>query len=353
MTLPPWSHIVLTAILLAAGAVMGAVFQRLGTPLPYMLGSLFASALAVAFAQQRFPEGFVFPMKFRMLFVGVIGAMIGARLTPDVASLLPKMLVSIPAVLVFVLAAHALNYLILRRVGGYDRPTAYYAGSPGGLFESILFGEEAGADLRLLTLMQFLRIISVVTLVPIAMSLWEGHPVGSAAGVDFGGGEAVLLWVPGVLALALVGVWLGLRLKLPAGQLIGPLVVVGALSVTGLVEIAAPGWLIAVAQVVLGTSLGVRFTGMTLRMFLRGAGLSVLSVSAMMAVGIVLAVAVQRAGGLPADVLVISFAPGGVVEMSLIALSLAANPAFVTLHHLLRILITVGEMSLARRRGWF
>ena len=38
---------------------------------------------------------------------------------------------------------------------------------------------------------------------------------------------------------------------------------------------------------------------------------------------------------------------------SLIALSLAANPAFVTLHHLLRILTTVAEMSLARRRGWF
>ncbi|MCB1355554.1 MAG: AbrB family transcriptional regulator, partial [Maritimibacter sp.] len=287
MTLPPWSHIMLTAILLAAGAVTGVLFQRLGTPLPYMLGSLFASALAVAFAQRHFPEGYAFPMKFRMLFVGVIGAMIGARLIPDVAALLPRMLVSIPAVLVFVLAAHALNYLILRRVGGYDRPTAYYAGSPGGLFESILFGEEAGADLRLLTLMQFLRIISVVTLVPVAMSIWEGHPVGSAAGVDIGGGEAALAWVPGVLALALAGVWIGLRLKLPAGQLIGPLVLVGALSVTGLVEIAAPGWLIAVAQVVLGTSLGVRFTGMTLRVFLRGAGLSILSVTAMMAVGIV------------------------------------------------------------------
>ena len=55
-----------------------------------MLGSLFASALAVAFAQQRFPEDYAYPMKFRMLFVGVIGAMIGAQLTPDVAALLPQ-----------------------------------------------------------------------------------------------------------------------------------------------------------------------------------------------------------------------------------------------------------------------
>jgi len=344
---------VLTAALLAAGAAMGGVFQWIGTPLPFMLGSLFASALAVAFAQKRFPQDYAYPMALRMLFVGVIGAMIGARLTPDVAALVPKMLVSIPAILVFVLAAHAVNYLILRRVGGFDRPTAYYAGSPGGLFESILFGEEAGADLRLLTLTQFLRIITVVTVIPVAMSIWEGHPVGSAAGLNFGAGETALFWVPVVLAFSLAGVWIGLRLKLPAGQLMGPLLLVGALSMSGLVEIAAPGWLVAVAQVVLGTGLGVRFTGMTLAMFVTGAGLSLLSVSAMMSVGILLALLVHQAGGLPVDVLAISFAPGGVVEMSLIALSLAANPAFVTLHHLLRILFTVGEMSIARRRGWF
>lgn len=353
MQLPPTPHILLTAALLVAGAGMGAVFQWVGTPLPFMLGSLFASALAVAFAQERFPEGYAYPMTFRMVFVGVIGAMIGARLTPDVAALLPKMLLSVPAILAFVLAAHGVNYLVLRKVGGFDRPTAYYAGSPGGLFESILFGEEAGADLRLLTLMQFLRIITVVTLIPVAMSLWEGHPVGSAAGLNIGGGETALFWVPVVLGFALVGVWIGRLLKLPAGQLMGPLLLVGALSMTGAVEIAAPGWPVAVAQVVLGTGLGVRFTGMTGRMFAVGAGLSLLSITAMMSVGILLALVVHRAGGLPVDVLVISFAPGGVVEMSLIALSLAANPAFVTLHHLLRILFTVGEMSIVRRKGWF
>lgn len=353
MRLPPASHILLTALLIGAGAATGWVFQLLGTPLPYMLGSLFASAVGVGVAQHGFPEDYTFPMPLRMIFVGVIGVMIGARLTPEVAALLPKMLASIPAVFVFVLSAHGATYFVLRRIGGYDRATAYYAGSPGGLYESILFGEEAGADVRMLTLIQFLRIVTVVTLVPVGMSIYEGHPVGSSAGLNLSGGETALFWVPVAFALSLVGVWLGQKLALPAGQLLGPLLLVGALSLTGLVEIAAPGWLVAVSQVVLGTGLGVRFTGMTGGMFLRGAGLSLLSVSAMMAVGIVLALLAHAAGGLPVDVLVISFAPGGVVEMSLIALSLAANPALVTLHHLLRILVTVGEMTLARRKGWF
>ena len=353
MTLPPTSHVTLTAVLLVAGTGVGALFSEIGTPLPYMLGSLVASALAVVLFQRRFPEDYVYPMRFRMLFVGVIGAMVGAQLTPDVAALLPRMLVSIPAILVFILLAHAINYAVLRRLGGFDRPTAFYAGAPGGLYESILFGEEAGADLRLLTLMQFLRIITVVTLVPVGMSIWEGHPVGSAAGLSFSDGDAALSGVPVVLGLAVAGIWLGSALKLPAAQIMGPMLLVSAISITGLVQITAPGWLVAVAQVVLGSALGVRFNGMTGRMFVAGAGLSVVSVSAMMAVGIALSLGVHAVGGLPLDMLVISFAPGGVVEMSLIALSIAANPAFVTLHHLLRILFAVGEMSFARRKGWF
>lgn len=352
MTLPPVRHIAFTALLVALGGLGGTLMAMLGTPLPYMLGSLLSSALVVAFAQHHFPEGYTFPMPFRMIFVGVIGTMIGARLTPDTLSLLPLLAFSVPAVAAFVLGAHAMNYLIFRKLGGYDRATAFYSGSPGGLFESILFGEEAGADVRVLTMMQFLRIIVVVTMVPVAMSIWEGHPVGSAAGISFTPGESALLDIPVVLVIAVAGLWIGKWLHLPAAQLIGPLLVAGALAISGLVQISAPGWLIAVSQVVLGTGLGIRFTGMTRAMFVRGMGLSLVSVGQMMVLGVALSALVHYASGLPTDMLVVSFAPGGVVEMSLIALSLAANPAVVTLHHLVRIMFTVGEMALVRSRGW-
>ena len=41
------------------------------------------------------------------------------------------------------------------------------------------------------------------------------------------------------------------------------------------------------------------------------------------------------------EVLLICFAAGGVTEMSLIALSLSANPIYVTSHHIARIILTV------------
>jgi uncharacterized membrane protein AbrB (regulator of aidB expression) len=97
--------------------------------------------------------------------------------------------------------------------------------------------------------------------------------------------------------------------------------------------------------VVIGGSLGMRFAGLKRDALLRASGLSVLSVSMMLGLGLICALILVPVTGLSVDVLMISFAPGGVTEMALIALSLHANPAIVTLHHIYRIILTVVEMT--------
>lgn len=351
MTFPPVTHLLFTVLLLALAGVMGFGFSLIGAPLPYMLGALFFAAIAVGFGQRFFPEGYQFSMRLRGLFVGVIGTMIGAQVSPALLALLPMLALTGPALVLFVFGAHALNYQVFRRAGGYDAPTSFYAAAPGGLLEAIAFGEEHGADLRVLTLLQFLRIIVVVTLVPVGMMIYEGHAVGSAAGLSGPGGEWRWIELPLIFAIAVIGQWLGTLLKLPAKVLTGPLLVMGLLSGFGVVSLVLPPWLVGLAQVMLGTGLGLRFIGMTRRMFIKGIGLSLMSVVLMLGFGVGLSIVLHRLGGLPIDTLVISFAPGGVTEMSLIALSLAANPAFVTLHHVIRISLTVFGMSLGQRLG--
>ena len=62
--------------------------------------------------------------------------------------------------------------------------------------------------------------------------------------------------------------------------------------------------------------------------------------------------ATALSGWVPAEftALFISFAAGGVAEMSLIALSLNFNPVVVALHHLVRILLTVMFGNFLARR---
>jgi uncharacterized protein len=98
---------------------------------------------------------------------------------------------------------------------------------------------------------------------------------------------------------------------------------------------------VALAQLVIGVSLGMRFRGFS-RAALRGLlGCSALAVGAMLAFGAAVAAALAQAGVAPFAVGMLALAPGGVVEMGLIALSLQASPIFVTACHLARIVTAV------------
>ena len=210
--------------------------------------------------------------------------------------------------------------------------------------ESLVIGEKHSADPTLLALQQFLRVILVITVVPLAISLWIGSPVGSADGLAQQLPKMSLpLWqmLPLLVITGAVGAVVGRRIKLPAGHLTGPLIAAALVNVSGLVSLSLPVWLVVVAQIVIGASLGMRFLNMGAALIVRGIGLSALSVGAMLGLGVLCALSLGWVTGQPFDVLLICFSPGGVTEMSLIALSLAANPAYVTLHHIYRIFLTV------------
>lgn len=347
--IPPVALLWRTALSLAIGAVGGYGASLLHLPMPWMLGALFATALVVLLLRPRVLEGYSFPNPLRSLFVALIGVMIGTQVTPALWAMAAELSLSLAGLVVFVVLAHAGNYALFRRYGRMDRATAFYAGTPGGLIESIVSGESAGADIRVLTVQQFLRIIVVITLLPLALSLWVGAPVGSAAGLpgtaEPVGPEALAL----IALIALAGMVLGEPLRLPAARLTGPLLLAAGLTVSGVIDIQLPGWLIAAAQCVIGASLGLRFQGVGLALLRRSLGLSLLSVGYMLILGAGFALALHAQTGIEALHLLISYAPGGVAEMSVIALSLSANPALVSLHHVVRILLTVVEMPLAAR----
>ncbi len=350
--LPPLRLVLLTIALIAVGAVGGYVASRIGLPLPWMIGSLIATALVVLAWSPAPLQEYRFPNGLRSLFVALIGVMIGTQVTPELLGKAASLPVTMIGLALFVAVCHLGNYALFRRVGGYDRATAFYSGTPGGLMESIMMGEGAGADTRILTAQQFLRIIFVISLLPLGLSLWVGAPVGSASGLSVGGPDPAPV-PPESLALiaaaAVLGLMLGRVVHLPASQLVGPLILSALATVTGLLDLHLPFWLIATAQLVIGTTLGLRFQGTNLALLRRCAWLSALSVCFMLLTGAAFALVLQALTGIAFLHLLISFAPGGVAEMSIVALSLAANPALVSLHHIARILMTVIELPLMAR----
>ena len=133
----------------------------------------------------------------------------------------------------------------------------------------------------------------------------------------------------------------GHLLGLPAAGLLGPMVLSAAAHLLGLVEGSPPSGLVAAAQMVIGASVGVRFEGYpivrVMWMMLVGLGLTIL----MLTVTVLFGSLLQALTGMPLPLLILAFVPGGLAEMSLIALSLTDDPAFVATNHIVRIGLVV------------
>ncbi|MDN5786358.1 AbrB family transcriptional regulator [Pseudorhodobacter sp.] len=330
------------AATLAFGTIGGFAGKVLGLPLGYLLGSLLVVALFAIAKWRVLGQPIHMPQPLRMSFIPIIGVGIGGAFTPaifhDALGWWPTVL----ALFAFVPLAHFTGYQIYRR-GGVTRPTAYFGSVPGGLMETVVMGEEAGADVALLVLMQFMRLILTIVFMPVLFTVMSGHAVGSASGVLLkGSGNPLDLWNIAVLLVAGIGGYFaGRALRFPAAIMTGPLMFSAVAHLTGLTDAVPPNWMISMTQIVVGTGLGARFAGMAMATLRRGFGLAVLSTAASLTIAFGVAELLHAAVGMPVSAVFLAFAPGGITEMSLIALSLQISVVYVTLHHVCRIVLAI------------
>ena len=338
-------------VALALGAAGAGLAMLLGLPLPVLLGSMTAVALAAILR----PFGLTptMPQSLRLVFIPVIGVAIGGSFTPALLAEAGRWWPSLLALLIYIPIAHALSFYIYRRIGNLDPATAYYASVPGGLIEAIAMGEEAGADTRMLTLLQFMRLIYCIVLVPLGFAWLTGAMVGSAGGaVMTGAGLPLGLWDIAVLTAAgLLGAVLGRKLRLPGAIITGPVLFSGLAHLAGLTATVPPQWLIQITQLVVGVSLGVRFAGLPRGALRQAVGLALLSVALTLALAFAAALALHGIVGQKIGTVFLAFAPGGLAEMALVALSLHVSAVYVTAHHVARIVIAVASAQIFAKRA--
>ncbi len=332
------------------GLIGGYCAYLIGAPMPFMLGGIFGAACFVLWYERKDKRLPKLSRWVRLVFMSIIGAMIGTRFTPEFLTLLPQFWISGLALIPFILLAHAGSYAIMRGLGGYERLDAYFASLPGGIIDSAALAEEAGADLRIVTAQHFIRIILVVTSVPLLFLFVQGETVGSAAGESMASVDYNMADIASIVGIALVGLFLGKLARLPVSHMLGPLLLALALSVGGVIDLNVPPWLSHAAQYMVGSALGAQFSGISRTLLIRGLGMGLLSGTYML--GLAATFAIILVQYVPADfgAMFISFAAGGLAEMSLIALSLNFNPIVVAIHHLVRILMTVGFGNFLSRR---
>ena len=329
---------------LVIGTLFGVGASWAGLPLAWMLGPMIGTT-ALATLGHRVHQ----PNAFPAVALPVIGVMLGSRVSSELLGQAGEFAVTLALLLPFVALSATASYVFYRRVAGFDTVTAFFSGMPGGLNDMLILGAAAGGDERRIGLAHAARILCVIGFV----AAYFGYVLGIRSG------SAGVVWLPvsgltwqqaGWLSgAAVLGLPLGRLLRLPAPQMLGPMALSGAIHVASIVQVPPPTIIVIAAQIVLGIRIGSRFNGVGFGFVMRNLAYGAVSSVLMIAVALGFAMLVTRLVGIDTNQAFLAFSPGGLIEMSLLALALGQEAAYVTLAHVVRIVLVIFGAPLAFR----
>lgn len=316
--------IVATLALALAAAQLCLVLK---TPLPWMIGPLLATALV---SMAGAPTESWAPLRNSGQWT--IGTALGLYFTPQVTALVGSLWWVIVLGIVWALAlgwlfGAWLHRLHAPRMPGLSRATTYFSGSIGGASEMTLLSEREHARTDLVASAHSLRVLLVTVLIPFAMQYSGLHGLDQlppAVREVHWGGLAVLAVLTGLGALLMR------RLGRANPWFMGALLVSMGLTMNSLTLSAIPQWLSNAAQLVIGVSLGVRFTAQFIHTAPRWLASVAFGTLVMMALCAGFAWLLSLGTGLHPATLILGTSPGGITEMSITAKVLQLGVPVVT-----------------------
>jgi membrane AbrB-like protein len=332
-------YLALTYVIAGIGV---GIFIWLQLPLPWLLGPIFACLIA-ALAGVPMKGNKLINDAMRSILGVAVGATFTTTLLISMAAMWPTLLM-IP-VMVACIAVIGVPYF--QRVWGFDFATSYYSAMPGGLQDMLAFGEEAGGDVRALSLIHATRVMVVVVALPFILQGYWGadltNPPGAAAST-IDPSQMLLMVFCGIAG------WQGAKALVMFGaSILGPLILAAIMALLGFLQHRPPAEAIWMAQFFIGMTVGTKYAGVTGAEVRKDVAAALGFCLILIALTFVFAEAVHLFHLAPPMETLLAFAPGGQAEMTVLALIVGADMAFVIAHHVLRIFVVILGAPIAAR----
>jgi hypothetical protein len=315
------------AVTLAVAAVGGLAFQSMHVPGGAMSGAVLSVAL-ISYFNWATPLGNL----LRLIAMAITGISIGSALTPATFANVGNYPVSILLMAACVVMVTASSMFVSNRISRWPKPTALLAAVPGSMAYILSVSLALGADPPRVVIVQMVRVIFLVVLLPLIIVLESGAHMGAIA--DFEIDPPLVL-----LGNAVVSVAAGLvfvRLKMGGGMIFGSMLVSGFIHGTGLATGRVPFDITLVGQIMIGAWAGSRFAGFDWALFGRTMAASTLAIGTSLAVTLAFATFASKFLDMPFGATLIAYAPGGLEAMVVLSLGLGIDPLFVSAHHFSR-----------------
>ncbi|WP_439149508.1 AbrB family transcriptional regulator [Sulfitobacter sp.] len=318
----------------AVAAIGVLAFKILHLPLPWLLGPIFACLIAsLAGVPMRGIKLVNDAMRT------ILGVAVGATFTTTLLGSMMGMWPTLLMIPVMTGCIGVVGVMYFQRLWGFDFATSYYSSMPGGLQDMLVFGEEAGGDVRALSLIHATRVMVIVVVLPFLLTwVWDAD-LSTPPGAPAASIEPLQLGL--MVFCGLAGWQIAKRAGMFGATILGPLLLAAAFALTGILNHRPPAEAIWAAQFFIGLSVGSKYAGVTMAEVrtdvTAGLGFCVI----LLVLTVIFAETIHLAGLAPPMETILAFAPGGQAELTVLALIVGADMAFVVAHHVLRMFVVI------------
>jgi len=225
----------------------------------------------------------------------------------------------------------------LQKYSGYKQKTSIFSGAPGGLGPLLILAEYEKSDLSQVATAHLIRLIIIITLFPFVVVNFSPIDAMEIEKFDYLSQNHFHLLI--LLFASIILILIFDKIKVPAPLLAGTLVASGILQVNEIASYKLPEISTDICLLILGASVGCRFANKTVNEIVKNTVHSFVATALLVLLGIIAAVIASYFVDNHFLSLLLSYCPGGIYEVAVIAIAFDLDPNFVSFHHIIRLLI--------------
>ena len=320
----------LVVIISVPSAIIAEFFR---VPLAWFLGPMLITSLASLMGLN-----IKMPKLILSSILILLGLYIGSYIDKSLFSQIHQWFFTSIIMLAYIILSVLIVSKYLQVFSNYERKTSIFSAAPGALGPLMILAEdEKKTDLSQVATSHLIRLIIIITIFPfIVNSFYDVEKVKVAEEIIK---DQNILYLFLLITSSIIFIFLFDKFKIPAALLSGTLFASGLLQITDIAAYKLSPNIIDYCLLILGASVGCRFANKTFGEIARNAWHSFVATFLLVLLGILAAFAASLIIDKNFFTLLLSYCPGGIYEVAVIAIFFDLDPEFVSFHHIIRLLM--------------
>ncbi len=320
------------ALVVAISIPSAFVAEYFSIPLAWFLGPMLITSLASLMGlKTRMPKLIL------SLTLIVLGLYIGNYIDKSLFSQIHQWALTSFIMLIYIIVSVLVVSKYLQIFSNYEKKTSIFSAAPGALGPLMILAENEKSDLSQVATSHLIRLIIIITVFPFIVDSfydYENIKISQEIIKNQKISNLILLIIFSIIFIVIFD-----KFKIPAALLSGTLFASGFLQISEIASFQIPSNIIDYCLLILGSSVGCRFANKTFKEISRNALHSFVATFLLVVLGLISAFIASLIIDKNFFTLLLSYCPGGIYEVAVIAIFFDLDPEFVSFHHIIRLLM--------------